>query len=95
MAKKIRDAQAEMLEAAGFWRRAASRWLEVMKWCETDAQREWASQRRRYCYSRIQQPVSEKLDIHAINKAASLTQQRMGISLQGGGSIQDEISKGK
>jgi hypothetical protein len=49
----VNDLIAEKLENAGLWRRAAARWREVMQNCEADAQIEWISQRRNYCYSRI------------------------------------------
>ncbi|ENX4473375.1 PerC family transcriptional regulator [Enterobacter roggenkampii] len=76
----ISDAVAERLEEEGLWRRAAARWLEVMQHCDTDAQREWVSQKRRECYARIELPVAERLNIHAMNQAASAAQEKMGIS---------------
>lgn len=69
----------------GQWRRAATRWLEVMLLCEKSAEREWLSQRRRYCYARIAHPAkSDKLGISGISRAASRAQELMGISLPGG-----------
>ena len=47
MSNVVHDVIAEKLENAGLWRRAATRWLEVMNWCHTDAEREWVSQKRR------------------------------------------------
>ncbi|HAU5635929.1 TPA: PerC family transcriptional regulator [Citrobacter amalonaticus] len=76
----VNDTIAEKLEARGFWRRAAARWLDVMQHCATDAQREWISQRRKYYLSMIASPRHDnKLDIGAINRAAIATQEAMGI----------------
>lgn len=76
----VSDAVAEKLESAGLWRRAAARWLAVMDLCDTDAQRQWVSQKRRQCYSNIALPVSEQLNISALSKAATVAQAKMGIS---------------
>jgi hypothetical protein len=86
MIKMVSDALAEKLEAKGFWRRAAARWLEVMqKSCKTDAQRDWTSQRRKYCLSMLTPPRPDNnLDIGAINRAATATQETMGISYDKG-----------
>ncbi|MBM1020212.1 PerC family transcriptional regulator [Enterobacter sp. A11] len=87
MSKDVSDSVAEKLEAAGLWRRAAARWLAVMDRVEhTDVQREWIRQRRKHCQSMVT-PVAtepEKLDIAAINQAASATQARMGLSRPNG-----------
>lgn len=82
----VEDEVAQKLEAAGLWRRAASRWLEVMKlYALTDNQREWIRQRRKYCLSSVVSVVLvERLDIAAIAKAAKATQERMGLSQPNG-----------
>ncbi|HGB1098601.1 TPA: PerC family transcriptional regulator [Salmonella enterica subsp. enterica serovar Enteritidis] len=50
----VEDAVAQKLEAAGLWRRASARWLDVMGNCEyTEAQREWVLLRREYCLVQI------------------------------------------
>lgn len=78
---EINDTLAEKLEQAGLWRRAAARWLDVMLMCETDTLRDQVRRRRNACLSRLSSPVlDKKLDIHGINRAASLTQDRMGLS---------------
>ncbi|EMV8790454.1 PerC family transcriptional regulator, partial [Escherichia coli] len=46
MSDIISDAVAESLENSALWRRAATRWLEVMWCCQTDEEREWISRRR-------------------------------------------------
>ena len=81
MSETIHDVVAEKLENAGLWRRAAARWLDVMQLCETDAEREQARRRRNQCLASVSRPTPEgKLGIHALNRAASRTQERMGIS---------------
>ena len=81
MSETIHDVVAEKLENAGLWRRAAARWLDVMQVCKTDTGRELARRRRNQCLANVSRPVPEgKLGIHAINRAASRTQERMGIS---------------
>ncbi|EFE09329.1 PerC family transcriptional regulator [Citrobacter youngae] len=78
----IQDHIAEKLEAAGLWRRAATRWLNVMLRIEyTVAEREWIRQRRIYCQSKITPvAVPEPLNFSDIARAASTTQARMGIN---------------
>ncbi|MDR1845010.1 MAG: PerC family transcriptional regulator [Citrobacter amalonaticus] len=81
----VNDTIAEKLEARGLWRRATARWLDVMQHCATDAQREWLSRRRRYCLSMLSSPRPDnKLDIGAINRAATATQEAMGIGYDKG-----------
>lgn len=83
MAEVVRDTVAEKLEAACLWRRAARRWLDIMESGRiTDAQRDWLHQRRQACLANIA-PVkrpSEQLDILAVSKAASATQEKMGLA---------------
>ncbi|PLC64539.1 PerC family transcriptional regulator [Citrobacter sp. L55] len=68
----VEDEVAQKLEAAGLWRRAASRWLDVM-------------QHRKYCFS-CAKPINspEKLDVMEIARAAKTTQERIGLSQPGG-----------
>jgi|GEM_PF-349018 PerC transcriptional activator. len=82
----VEDEVAQKLETAGLWRRAASRWLDVMqRYALTVEQRDWIRHRRKYCLSRAK-PVStpEKLDVAEILRAAKATQERMGLSQPGG-----------
>ncbi|HAT6804010.1 TPA: PerC family transcriptional regulator [Citrobacter freundii] len=77
---KVNNAIAEKLENAGLWRRAAARWLVVMHQVKSDEQRTWISERRGWCLSRSALPRhSDKLDIVAINRSATKTQEMMGI----------------
>lgn len=82
----VDDATAYRLEAAGLWRRAASRWLSVMSaWSLTDGQRIWICQRRAYCLSQVAPVVPpERLDFAVIARAAKATQARMGLSRPNG-----------
>lgn len=86
MLEVVNDAVAEKLEASGLWRRAAARWLDVMQSPElTESQRFWIRERRVFCQSQvIPLAVSEKLDITEIARAASATQERMGIAQPNG-----------
>lgn len=57
MQEIVRDSVAEKLEAAGLWRRAATRWLAVMdKPGISAAQLEWLRLRRTYCRRRLMVP---------------------------------------
>lgn len=78
----VEDEVAQKLEAAGLWRRAASRWLDVMQHHGlTDQQRDRIRQHRKYCLSCVK-PIStlEKLDVTEIARAAKAAQERMGLS---------------
>jgi hypothetical protein len=83
---RVEDAVAEKLEAAGLWRRAKARWLEVMQSAGlTESQRLWIRQRRELCQTQITPVIApEKLDINELSKAASAAQVRMGIAQVGG-----------
>lgn len=91
----VSDAVAEKLEKAGLWRRAAARWLEVMKCCHTDAEREWISQKRRACYARIEVAEPERLNVSAVSQAASLAQDKMGIRQLKGAAFRTRPPKNK
>lgn len=49
--KLLRDSKAESLEQAGLWRRAASRWLDVMDITDDLLLRHAVVLRRNYCLS--------------------------------------------
>ncbi|KLP39982.1 PerC family transcriptional regulator [Enterobacter ludwigii] len=94
MPDTIHDVVAEKLEHAGLWRRAAARWLDVMQLCKTDTERELARRRRNQCLVSVSRPAPEgKLGIHAINRAASRTQERMGISQPDGSAFRIKPQK--
>lgn len=68
----VEDEAAQKLEAAGLWRRAASRWLDVMQQHGlTEQQRDWIRLHRKYCFSSLKPIKSpEKLDAAEIARAA-------------------------
>ncbi|EDT8758865.1 PerC family transcriptional regulator [Salmonella enterica subsp. enterica serovar Braenderup] len=45
----IHDEKAEKLEQAGFYRRAAVRWLTVLDNCRDAISREWVTRHRLWC----------------------------------------------
>ncbi|WP_267443730.1 PerC family transcriptional regulator [Erwinia psidii] len=72
----------QKLEAAGLWRRAASRWLDVMQhYGLMDQQRDRIRQHRKYCFC-CAKPINspEKVDVTEIERAAKTAQARMGLS---------------
>jgi hypothetical protein len=78
---EVKDDQAGKLEAAGLWRRAAVRWLEVMQQAAlSDGQREWIRLRRTYCLSRTTVPTpSGRFDVMALLRAVTAAEKRMGL----------------
>lgn len=97
MSGAINDALARELEAAGLWRRAADRWLEVMlSYGLSDAQREWVRLRRKRCLSATQAVVvKDRLNVMEILNAAKATQKRMGLSQPGGAAFRLKDQKGR
>ena len=47
---------AESLEERGLYRRAATRWREVMLLCTEDDDREWVKQRHDMCLDNVKRP---------------------------------------
>ncbi|HDS6912115.1 TPA: PerC family transcriptional regulator [Klebsiella oxytoca] len=97
MSGAINDALARELEAAGLWRRAADRWLEVMLlYGLSDAQREWVRRRRKRCLSAAEPVVVKSgLNVMEILNAAKATQKRMGLSQPGGAAFRFRGQKGR
>lgn len=97
MSGAINDALARELEAAGLWRRAADRWLEVMlSYGLSDAQREWVRRHRKRCLSAAQPVVVEgRLNVMEILNAAKATQKRMGLSQPGGAAFRFKGQKSR
>lgn len=77
-----RDAVAESLEAAGLYRRAARRWLEVLDRCCDNEERAWLAARRRQCLEKARKPEPVAEYFGDVCQAASDTQKRMGIRSQ-------------
>ncbi|MBD3743483.1 PerC family transcriptional regulator [Klebsiella pneumoniae] len=77
---RIRDSIAERLEACGLYRRAASRWIEVMQRCLDDEDREWIRHHRNQCLKRRNVRRRRKRSLPTSTGAAKETQYRMGIA---------------
>jgi len=93
---KVRDARAEALEAAGLYRRAARRWLEVFDKRVADAERDWLRQRRNACLRRMPVPKTARdaLSYREVSRAADATLRRMGHFAAFGGSDGDKDKEG-
>ncbi|MBF7979186.1 MULTISPECIES: PerC family transcriptional regulator [Rahnella] len=78
---KVRDARAEVLEAAGLYRRAARRWLEVFDSRIDEGERDWLRQRRNACLRRVTRIKKGRDDLHfrEVNQAANAALRRMGL----------------
>ncbi|HEB6950170.1 TPA: PerC family transcriptional regulator [Salmonella enterica subsp. enterica serovar Hvittingfoss] len=76
------DAVAEALEAAGLYRRAARRWLDVLDRCRDSEKRAWLAARRRQCLEKARKPEPAAEHFGDVCQAASDTQKRMGIDSQ-------------
>ncbi|EAR6709546.1 PerC family transcriptional regulator [Salmonella enterica] len=77
-----RDAVAEALEAAGLYRRAARRWLDVLDRCRDSEERAWLAARRSQCLENARKPEPATEYFEDVYRAASDTQKRMGIHAQ-------------
>ncbi|EFT4511348.1 PerC family transcriptional regulator [Salmonella enterica subsp. enterica serovar Stanley] len=77
-----RDAVAEALEAAGLYRRAARRWLDVLDRCRDSEERTWLAARRSQCLENVRKPEPTAERFGDVCQAASDTQKRMGIQTQ-------------
>ncbi|EBN4581198.1 PerC family transcriptional regulator [Salmonella enterica] len=76
------DIVAEALEAAGLYRRAARRWLEVLDRCRDSEERAWLASRRCQCLEKARKPEPAAERFGDVCQAASDTQKRMGIRTQ-------------
>lgn len=74
----IKDEKAEVLERAGFYRRAAERWLEVFIKCNTEEQL-WIIRRRNKCLAQARRKVTGPESYSDIRRAALALQRRMGM----------------
>ncbi|HBU7752412.1 TPA: PerC family transcriptional regulator, partial [Klebsiella pneumoniae] len=52
----VNDSKAEALEAKGLYRRAATRWMEVMNHCAEDEVRDWVRRRMDECLQKVRRP---------------------------------------
>ncbi|ELW6127396.1 PerC family transcriptional regulator [Escherichia coli] len=78
----ITDSVAQELEARGLWRRAATRWGEVLINAETDREREEAAKRRAICISKTRRMPEQLVTFGDVKKAADRTLKEMGINPQ-------------
>ncbi|VTN17501.1 PerC transcriptional activator [Klebsiella pneumoniae] len=77
---RIRDSIAERLEACGLYRRAASRWIEVMQRCLDDEDREWIRHHRNQCPEKGATSAGAERGVCRPPPGAKETQYRMGIA---------------
>ncbi|MFX2612016.1 ANR family transcriptional regulator [Enterobacter mori] len=56
----VRDSVAERLEQKALWRRAATRWLDVLQLSQSETKRDWVIKRRLHCLSMVVAPGNEK-----------------------------------
>ncbi|AIQ99026.1 transcriptional regulator [Pluralibacter gergoviae] len=80
----VSDSKAEALEAKGLYRRAATRWMDVMWCCTEDDDRDWVRQRRDDCLQKARRPPARPESYHGLSEAATQTQNRMGIGQPNG-----------
>ncbi|NNS06686.1 PerC family transcriptional regulator [Erwinia sp. JH02] len=76
----VTDIIAEALESAGFYRRAARRWLEVFDQRKSTTERDWIRQRRNRCLLQMEKPTRNDVSLRDVGKAATEAQRRMGIA---------------
>nr|WP_272899407.1 PerC family transcriptional regulator [Escherichia coli] len=72
------------MSTARLYRRAATRWQEVMMICAEDDDREWVKQRRETCLENVKRPPVKTDDYGDLHKAVTETQHRMGIAQPNG-----------
>ncbi|HHZ0874751.1 TPA: PerC family transcriptional regulator [Escherichia coli] len=78
----IADSVAQKLEERGLWRRAATRWTEVLLHAETDREREEAARRRAICIIKSRRMPEQFVTFGDVKKAADRTLAEMGINPQ-------------
>ncbi|EFH3743017.1 PerC family transcriptional regulator [Escherichia coli] len=78
----LKDDKAEKLELMGLYRRAATRWTEVMLSAETDKERDEALLRHQECIRKLTcQPRMQetRMDVNEIKEAIKQTYEKIGI----------------
>lgn len=80
----LSDEQAEKLERAGLYRRAARRWTDVQMSCECDEMRDEAIRRRNACLSRCRDITGRERDISmaAFSRAVDSLHHRMNLDVK-------------
>ncbi|EPZ3261311.1 PerC family transcriptional regulator, partial [Escherichia coli] len=78
----ITDSVAQKLEERGLWRRAATRWSDVLLHAETDREREEAARRRGICIIKSRRMPEQFVTFGDVKKAADRRLKEMGINPQ-------------
>ncbi|WP_440939721.1 PerC family transcriptional regulator [Escherichia coli] len=78
----IADSVAQKLEERGLWRRAATRWGDVLLNAETDRERKEAAERRARCIRKSRSMPEQFVTFGDVKKAADRTLAEMGINPQ-------------
>ncbi|MGQ0391965.1 MULTISPECIES: PerC family transcriptional regulator [Klebsiella/Raoultella group] len=89
----VNDSKAEALEAKGLYRRAATRWMEVMNHCAEDEARDWVRRRMDECLQKVRRPPARAEDFGGLHKAAKETQHHMGIAQPNGQAFRLKTSR--
>lgn len=76
------DKKAEELESRGLYRRAASRWTEVMLRTESDRGREEAAKRRSECIRKVVRKPVRVVFYGELKDAVNRTYMSMGLHKQ-------------
>lgn len=76
----LKDSKAEELEAKGLYRRAATRWGELMRQCHDERQREEIKARIDACTEKARRPPVKEGNFGGLRKAIDETENRMGIA---------------
>lgn len=80
----VNDSKAEALETKGLYRRAATRWGELLRECLDEGEREWIKTHIDLCVANSRQPATRADDFGDVHRAAKETQNRMGIAQPNG-----------
>lgn len=78
----VNDSKAGALEAKGLYRRAATRWMEVMNHCAEDEARDWVRRRMDECLHKVRRPPARAEDFGGLHKAAGETRRPWGLLSQ-------------
>ena len=85
----IHDEKAEALEARGFYRRAATRWGEVMMLVDGDKEREQAARHRAECIRKAARPPAKPDTFGNERETISRVHARMGLQRPHGSSFRN------